>query len=65
MKNCLDELRRVMEIRNIEDHYDVSIELGQGQFGLVKLGVNKITKEKVAVKIISKIKLPGHHRQFA
>lgn len=57
MKTCLDEFRKVMEIRNIENFYDVSLELGKGQFGLVKLGVNKITREKVAVKIISKTKL--------
>lgn len=32
-------------------------ELGSGAFSVVKLGVNKVTSENVAVKIVSKKKL--------
>eukprot|EP01089_Gocevia_fonbrunei_P001934 TRINITY_DN1187_c0_g1_i1.p1 TRINITY_DN1187_c0_g1~~TRINITY_DN1187_c0_g1_i1.p1 ORF type:complete len:309 (-),score=95.33 TRINITY_DN1187_c0_g1_i1:82-1008(-) len=34
--------------------YEVKNELGRGAFSVVKLGVNKKTKEKVAIKIIDK-----------
>ena len=34
--------------------YDIKGILGKGTFSKVKLGINKITKEKVAIKIIDK-----------
>ena len=39
---------------NLTDLYEVSSKLGNGKFGLVKLGINKQTKKKVAIKIMSK-----------
>ena len=44
---------------NLLDIYEIDNEtpLGSGSFSLVKLGVHKITKEKVAVKIMDKIKM--------
>jgi serine/threonine protein kinase len=32
-------------------------ELGSGQFGVVKLAINKVTKSQFAVKIVQKSKL--------
>lgn len=32
-------------------------DLGEGTFGKVKLGINKITKEQVAIKILEKHKI--------
>ena len=32
--------------------YDIKGVLGKGTFSKVKLGINKITREKVAIKII-------------
>jgi len=40
--------------RQIEDVYNFEKELGKGAFSVVKLGVNKQTKEEVAIKIIEK-----------
>ena len=34
--------------------YDIKGVLGKGTFSKVKLGINKITREKVAIKIIDK-----------
>ena len=39
---------------NLTDLYEVTSKLGNGKFGLVKLGINKQTKKKVAIKIMSK-----------
>ena len=36
------------------DNYDILTFLGEGTFGVVKLGVDKSTEEKVAIKIIEK-----------
>eukprot|EP01114_Cavostelium_apophysatum_P023101 TRINITY_DN859_c0_g1_i1.p1 TRINITY_DN859_c0_g1~~TRINITY_DN859_c0_g1_i1.p1 ORF type:complete len:300 (+),score=72.46 TRINITY_DN859_c0_g1_i1:73-972(+) len=38
----------------LEDVYEVKEELGKGAFSVVKLGVNKSTGEKVAIKMIDK-----------
>lgn len=38
----------------ITDIYDIKDELGKGAFSVVRLGVNKTTGEKVAIKIIDK-----------
>ena len=39
---------------DILDEYDVGATLGTGHFSKVKLGTNKKTGEKVAIKIINK-----------
>lgn len=40
-------------------HYIIEKTIGQGTFGKVKLASHKYTKEKVAVKIIEKVKIPN------
>ena len=37
---------------SLTDTYDIGETLGTGHFSKVKLGINKSTKEKVAIKII-------------
>lgn len=44
------------EIRSVGP-YILEGTLGRGQTGLVKLGINCVTKKKVAVKIIDRTKL--------
>ena len=39
---------------NFFDYYEMLDDIGEGKFGLVKLGVHKSTKERVAIKIIEK-----------
>ena len=39
---------------NFFDYYEMLDDIGEGKFGLVKLGVHKSTKERVAIKIIQK-----------
>ena len=39
------------------ENYEILYTIGTGTFSQVKLGIHKQTKEYVAVKIISKIKL--------
>ena len=40
---------------NLTDLYEVTSKLGNGKFGLVKLGINKQTRKKVAIKIMAKM----------
>jgi serine/threonine protein kinase len=50
---CLKEAFGYM---NFFDYYEMLDDLGEGIFGSVKLGVEKKTKERVAIKIIKKNK---------
>jgi Ca2+-binding EF-hand superfamily protein len=60
---CYDKeaaLRWAMSIKNaigyssFFDFYEMLDDLGEGKFGVVKMGLHKKTKEKVAIKIIKK-----------
>jgi hypothetical protein len=56
-KGWIENLKKATGYTNLLDLYDVKQKLGNGKFGLVKLGVNKQTKEKVAIKIMNKTKM--------
>ena len=47
----------------VEDVYDIGKELGSGSFSTVYLGIHKITKEEVALKMIvaEKYKYVSYH----
>ena len=53
-KRCL---RLATNYSNVLQTYKISTTIGKGSFSNVKLAINKITKEKVAVKIIDKSKM--------
>ena len=50
-------LKIATKYSNLNDIFEIGETLGSGSFSLVKLGINKITKEKVAVKIMNKEKM--------
>ena len=52
--NWVTVLKKATGYTNLLDIYDIKQKLGKGKFGLVKLGINKETKQKVAVKIMNK-----------
>ena len=56
-KGWIENLRKATGYMNLLDIYEVKQKLGNGKFGLVKLGINKQTKEKVAIKIMNKKKM--------
>ena len=56
-KGWIENLRKATGYTNLLDIYEVKQKLGNGKFGLVKLGINKQTKEKVAIKIMNKKKM--------
>ena len=56
-KNWIEKLRKATGYTNLLELYEVRQKLGNGKFGLVKLGINKQTKEKVAIKIMNKKKM--------
>lgn len=47
-------LKEAIGYKSFFDFYDMMEDIGEGKFGVVKLGVHKKTKEKVAIKIIKK-----------
>ena len=53
-KKWIDALKKATGYTNLLDLYDIKQKLGKGKFGLVKLGINKETKDKVAVKVMNK-----------
>jgi len=51
------QIRQSIGYQNFFDFYQIIGDIGKGSFGVVKLGRNSITKDKVAIKIIDKKKL--------
>lgn len=49
-----NSLKQAIGYANFFDFYEMLDDIGEGKFGLVKLGVHKKTKERVAIKIIKK-----------
>ena len=54
--NFNSALKEAFGYLNFFDYYEMLDDLGEGIFGSVKLGVEKKTKERVAIKIIKKNK---------
>ena len=54
--NFTEKLKESFGYLNFFDYYEMLDDLGGGIFGSVKLGVEKKTKERVAIKIIKKKK---------
>lgn len=50
----LSSIKRAIGYSNISDDYEIKQKLGNGKFGLVKLGIHKKTGRKCAIKIINK-----------
>jgi serine/threonine protein kinase len=48
------QIRKIVGEQNVNDFYEVSTNLGKGQFGVVKLAKHKKTKNHVAIKTITK-----------
>ncbi len=47
-------IRKVTGFANLTDLYEIKDKLGNGKFGLVRLGIHKSSGRKVAVKIMNK-----------
>jgi predicted Ser/Thr protein kinase len=50
-------LRQIINYRDVNQYFEFLKELGKGQFGSVYLGVDKNSKENVAIKVMDKTKL--------
>ena len=53
--NWVKVIRKVTGYSNLTDIYEIKEKLGNGKFGLVRLGIHKQTGRKVAIKIMNKI----------
>jgi glucan-binding YG repeat protein len=54
IKTWIEIFRKAIGLQNFFDYYNLSDDIGEGKFGVVKLGIHKSTGEKVAIKIIKK-----------
>jgi Ca2+-binding EF-hand superfamily protein len=54
LETWMSALRQSIGYQHFSDFYEMKGDLGEGKFGLVKLGIHKKTNEKVAIKIIKK-----------
>ena len=54
IKNWIKHFRDALNHQNLFDFYTIGETIGKGQFGLVKVGFDVKTKEKVAIKILNK-----------
>jgi tRNA A-37 threonylcarbamoyl transferase component Bud32 len=60
LEKAVSHIKSTLGFREIKNDYEILADLGKGQFGKVKLGVNKKTLTKVAIKIIEKKKMKGN-----
>jgi len=54
MQLWMSSVKQAIGYQSFFDFYDVQTDLGEGKFGMVKLGIHKNSGEKVAIKIIKK-----------
>jgi len=55
LKDWVDKMKESIGYQSFFDFYEMGQEeIGEGKFGVVKFGIHKKTKEKVAIKIIKK-----------
>ena len=50
----MEKLNAAVQNKSLFDKYEVKQKIGNGKFGLVKFGINKETKQQVAIKIMAK-----------
>ena len=50
----MEKLNAAVQNKSLFDKYEVKQKIGKGKFGLVKFGINKETKQQVAIKIMAK-----------
>lgn len=53
----VSKIKQAIGYQNFSDIYEFKETLGEGKFGVVKLGIHKKTLEKVAIKIIKKLNM--------
>ena len=53
-KIWINKLKRAINHFSITDSFEIKEKIGKGKFAIVKLGIHKITKRKVAIKEVKK-----------
>jgi hypothetical protein len=55
-KKWIETIKLINNYRNVREFYEISKFLGKGNFGEVRLGIDKKTNKQVAIKIVEKSK---------
>jgi serine/threonine protein kinase len=53
-RQWVSAIKRATGYADLNDLYEIKEKLGNGKFGLVRLGIHKLTGRKVAIKIMTK-----------
>lgn len=53
-KKWVNGIKKIMSHSDLNEIYEIKDKLGNGKFGLVRLGIHRYTNKKVAIKIMSK-----------
>ena len=53
----MNGIKKSIGYANVFDFYELKDNLGQGKYGVVKLGIHKKSQREVAVKIVKKKEL--------
>jgi serine/threonine protein kinase len=53
----MNAIKKSIGYANVFDFYEIKENLGQGKYGVVKLGIHKKSQREVAVKIVKKKEL--------
>lgn len=50
----MNAIKKAIGYANVFDYYELKENLGQGKYGVVKLGIHKKSQREVAIKIVKK-----------
>ena len=64
-KKWVEKLKIATGYTNLTDLYEIKEKIGRGKFGLIKLGINKKTGKKVAIKIMNKKDMTNQDLELA
>lgn len=53
----MNAIKKAIGYANVFDFYELRDNLGQGKYGVVKLGIHKKSQREVAIKIVKKKEL--------
>ena len=63
-KKWMSKLKKVTLYNNINTLYSLGPQLGEGKFGLIKLGMNKMNGKNAAIKILTKSSMNLTEKEF-
>jgi 5'-AMP-activated protein kinase catalytic alpha subunit len=64
IKTWIFKIQKAIGYTDLTEIYEIKQKLGNGKFGIVKLGIHKETGQKVAIKIMAKKDMTDMDREL-